>query len=85
MPILPGAALLDAVLHVLEEDLAFNPLEWQITTAKFLAPVRPGDVLTVEHAAGAEVIRFSLRVAQPNTPDRDALAGTLSRRSPHEL
>ena len=35
MPVLPGAALLDAVLHVLEEDLAFNPLEWQITSAKW--------------------------------------------------
>ena len=26
MPVLPGAALLDAVLHVLEEDLAFDPV-----------------------------------------------------------
>jgi 3-hydroxyacyl-[acyl-carrier-protein] dehydratase len=82
MPVLPGAALLDAVLHVLEEDLAFNPVEWQISAAKFLEPVRPGDVLVVEHCAEADVIRFALR----NTADRDALAGTLARsRSPHEL
>jgi 3-hydroxyacyl-[acyl-carrier-protein] dehydratase len=89
MPILPGAALLDAVLHMLEEDLAFNPLEWQITSAKFLAPVRPGDVLVVEHSANTDVIRFSLRVTQPRAAqlaDRDALAGILNRsRSPHEL
>ena len=77
MPVLPGAALLDAVLHVLEEDLAFNPLEWQITSAKFLEPVRPGDVLVVEHSANADVIRFAIRLAKPDAADRAALAGTL--------
>ena len=86
LPVLPGAALLDAVLHVLEEDLAFDPLQWQITTAKFLEPVRPGDVLVVEHAADADVIRFAVRVTRPHAGDRTALAGTLARsHSPHEL
>jgi 3-hydroxymyristoyl/3-hydroxydecanoyl-(acyl carrier protein) dehydratase len=89
MPVLPGASLLDAVLHVLEEDLALDPIEWQITTAKFLEPVRPGDVLVVEHSADADVIRFALRVAKPyaaDLADRAALAGTLARsQSPHEL
>jgi 3-hydroxyacyl-[acyl-carrier-protein] dehydratase len=81
MPVLPGAALLDAVLHVLEEDLAFDPVEWQITMAKFLEPVRPGDVLVVEHSPIADVIRFAIRIA-----DRTALAGTLARsQSRHEL
>jgi 3-hydroxyacyl-[acyl-carrier-protein] dehydratase len=91
MPVLPGAALLDTVLHVLEQDLAFDPVEWQITTAKFLEPVRPGDVLVVEHSANADVIRFAIRVAkpgvaQPRVADRSVLAGTLARsQSPHEL
>jgi 3-hydroxymyristoyl/3-hydroxydecanoyl-(acyl carrier protein) dehydratase len=91
MPVLPGAALLDEALHVLEEDLAFDPVEWRITTAKFLEPVRPGDVLVVEHSASADVIRFAVRVAkpgvaQPHAADRAALAGTLARSpSPHEL
>ena len=86
MPVLPGAALLDEVLHVLEEDLAFDPVEWQITSAKFLEPVRPGDVLVVEHSASADVIRFSIRLAKPQVADRAALAGTLARsQSPHEL
>lgn len=83
MPVLPGAALLDEVLHVLEEDLALDPAEWQIKSAKFLAPVRPGDVLTMEYEASAQVIRFALRIA-----DRGALAGSLSRlqtAAPHEL
>jgi 3-hydroxymyristoyl/3-hydroxydecanoyl-(acyl carrier protein) dehydratase len=89
MPLLPGAALLDAVLHVLEEDLALDPVEWQITTAKFFEPVRPGDVLIVEHSASADVVRFALRVTRPRpaTPDaaeasdtdRPALTGALTR------
>ncbi len=86
MPVLPGAALLDEALHVLEEDLAFDPVEWRITTAKFLEPVRPGDVLVVEHSASADVIRFVVRVAKPHAADRAALAGTLARSPiPHEL
>ena len=83
MPVLPGAALLDEVLHVLEEELALDPVEWQMTTAKFLQPVRPGDVLTVEHLANAAVIRFAISIA-----DRAALTGTLSRlpaAASHEL
>jgi 3-hydroxyacyl-[acyl-carrier-protein] dehydratase len=74
MPLLPGAALLDEALHVLEEELGFDPVEWQITTAKFLEPVRPGDVLAVEHCADNDVIRFAVRIAE-----RAALSGTLAR------
>ena len=74
MPVLPGAALLDEALHVLEEELGFDPVAWQITTAKFLEPVRPGDVLAVEHSADNEVIRFAVRIEE-----RAALSGTLAR------
>jgi 3-hydroxymyristoyl/3-hydroxydecanoyl-(acyl carrier protein) dehydratase len=82
MPVLPGAALLDEALHVLEEELGFDPVAWQITTAKFLEPVRPGDVLAVEHSADEadkDVIRFAVRVAKPDVADRAALTGTLAR------
>jgi 3-hydroxyacyl-[acyl-carrier-protein] dehydratase len=74
MPLLPGAALLDEALHVLEQELGFDPVEWQITTAKFLEPVRPGDVLAVEHSADNDMIRFAVRIAE-----RAALSGTLAR------
>jgi 3-hydroxyacyl-[acyl-carrier-protein] dehydratase len=79
MPLLPGAALLDEALHVLEEELGFDPVEWQITTAKFLEPVRPGDVLAVEHTADNDVIRFAVRLAKPDVAERAALSGTLAR------
>jgi 3-hydroxymyristoyl/3-hydroxydecanoyl-(acyl carrier protein) dehydratase len=83
MPVLPGAVLLDEVLHILEEELALDPIDWQITAAKFLEPVHPGDVLTVEHTSTADAIRFAVTLAdRPALSDRPALAGTLSRLLP---
>ncbi len=40
-PILPGAALLDRVLHACQAPASCT------VTAKFLQPVRPGDTLTI--------------------------------------
>ena len=75
MPILPGAVLLDEALHIIEMDLGIHLTQWQLTAAKFLESVRPGDQLTVEHTVAADGgVRFAVRVA-----DRSAVAGTLSR------
>jgi len=74
MPLLPGAALLDEVLRIVEIDLALDLTEWQISAVKFLEPVRPGDALTVEHLCTADAVRFAVRIA-----DRPALTGTLAR------
>ena len=75
MPILPGAVLLDEALRIIELDLGIDITQWQLTAAKFLEIVRPGDSLTIEHVAIADgTVRFAVRVA-----DRSALSGTLSR------
>lgn len=75
MPILPGAVLLDAALHLIEADLHLDLTQWQLASAKFLEAVRPGDDITVEHGgADADAVRFAVRIA-----DRSALVGTLSR------
>jgi 3-hydroxyacyl-[acyl-carrier-protein] dehydratase len=77
MPVLPGAVLLDEVMHILEETLGLDPVEWQLAAAKFLEPVSPGDLLTVEHASAEDTIRFAVARA-----DRPALTGTLMRLQP---
>jgi 3-hydroxyacyl-[acyl-carrier-protein] dehydratase len=77
MPILPGALLLDEALMRIGADLGLDLREWQIASAKFSAPVRPGDELSVEHAAEPDAIRFAVRIA-----GRVALAGTLSKLTP---
>jgi len=77
MPVLPGALLLDEVLHLVQLELALDLVEWQVAAAKFLEPVRPGDVLTMEHTAASDTVRFAVRVA-----DRLALTGSLARLRP---
>jgi 3-hydroxyacyl-[acyl-carrier-protein] dehydratase len=75
IPILPGAVLLDETLRIIELNLGIDLTRWQLTAAKFLESVRPGDELTVEHTGVADgAVRFAVRIA-----DRSALAGTLSR------
>jgi 3-hydroxyacyl-[acyl-carrier-protein] dehydratase len=76
-PILPGALLLDEALALIESDSKLDLLEWVLASAKFLEPVRPGDVLTVEHARTGDTIRFAVRIA-----GRPALSGTLARLQP---
>ncbi len=63
-PILPGAALLDVVLHEIERARSIDLTQWSLASAKFLATVRPGDALTLEHSASGEAtIRFVIRTA----------------------
>jgi 3-hydroxymyristoyl/3-hydroxydecanoyl-(acyl carrier protein) dehydratase len=63
-PILPGAALLDVALHEIERARSIDLTQWSVASAKFLAAVRPGDALTLEHsAAGDATIRFVIRTA----------------------
>lgn len=75
-PVLPGAVLIDEALKVIEQAYEIDLTQWQISSAKFLAPVRPRDQLVVEHQAPAEgLIRFSIRLGS-----RTVASGTLSRR-----
>jgi hypothetical protein len=74
---LPGAVLLDAAFAAIRQAHAIDITEWQIASAKFVAMVRPGDVLEVEHdAPGAGTIRFTIR-----SLDRTVATGTLLRSS----
>jgi acyl-CoA synthetase (AMP-forming)/AMP-acid ligase II len=73
-PILPGAALLDVVLHEIERARSIDLTQWSVASAKFLATVRPGDALTLEHSASGEAtIRFVIR-----TPTRAVASGMLT-------
>ena len=63
-PILPGVAILAEVLAAIERATSLGPEAWEIANAKFLAPVRPGDALTLVHEAMASGgVRFEVRSA----------------------
>lgn len=61
MPILPGVVLLDMVTHMMAEANQINAAHYQISSAKFLSPVKPGDVLRIEQSlSGKGVINFNI-------------------------
>jgi 3-hydroxymyristoyl/3-hydroxydecanoyl-(acyl carrier protein) dehydratase len=73
-PVLPGAVLLDEILQIIQRERRIDLAQWQIASAKFLAVVRPGDVLRLEHdAAKSGLIRFTVRAA-----NRTVASGALS-------
>jgi 3-hydroxymyristoyl/3-hydroxydecanoyl-(acyl carrier protein) dehydratase len=75
IPVLPGAVLLDLALAAIQQARGIDLTAWQLASAKFLAVVRPGDVLSVEHEApGTGTIRFTLR---SRDHDRTVATGTL--------
>lgn len=77
-PVLPGALLLDAVVHAMTEELALDLTEWQLATAKFLAPVSPGAELLLEHGREADGrLAFTVYAGE-----RTALTGWLKRAPP---
>ena len=74
LPILPGAALLDEALYEMAHCDALDLTRWQIANVKFLAPVRPGEVLGLERSVGETSIRFVIR----NATGRMVASGSLS-------
>jgi 3-hydroxyacyl-[acyl-carrier-protein] dehydratase len=74
IPVLPGAVLLDQVLAAIESQRGIDLTQWRITSAKFLALVRPGDSLRLEHEVSkGGSIRFTL-----STAGRKVASGSLS-------
>jgi 3-hydroxyacyl-[acyl-carrier-protein] dehydratase len=72
-PVLPGAALLDEALHVMQRAWGLDLTKWQIASAKFFDAVRPGDALRLQHHAPlGGLIRFTVRAA-----DRTVAGGSL--------
>jgi 3-hydroxyacyl-[acyl-carrier-protein] dehydratase len=77
-PILPGAVLLDEVLHEIARERGLDPRQWQLASVKFLATVGPGEALTLEHTAPNDAtIRFA--VHKPGGP---VASGVLSAVAP---
>lgn len=60
-PIVPGVLLLDEMVRAAQTRPGQGARRWRIGTAKFLKPVRPGELLTLEHEALPNgSLRFSI-------------------------
>jgi 3-hydroxymyristoyl/3-hydroxydecanoyl-(acyl carrier protein) dehydratase len=53
-PIIPGAVLLGATLQAIEADLGISLAPFQIRSAKFLHPARPGDRVLIQFSRTAQ-------------------------------
>lgn len=59
MAIVPGVVLLDEVVRFLEQKHGVTAV--QVSQAKFLSPVRPGEIVELTHESGNEgALRFFL-------------------------
>ena len=47
-PVIPGALLLSEVLRAIETSLGKNLCPYQIRSAKFIRPVRPGERVSID-------------------------------------
>lgn len=60
---MPGVVLLDEAIHVIVTDTGLAATAWQISSVKFLSPLKPGEAAIIEHeqqlATGA--IKFEVR------------------------
>ena len=62
-PIIPGALLLSEVLRAIETNLGKNLFPYQIRSAKFTRPVRPGERVSIDFSRRDEKrISFSCKV-----------------------
>ena len=62
-PIIPGALLLSEALRAIESSLGRDLRPYQIRSAKFVRPVRPGERVSIDFSSRDEKrISFSCRV-----------------------
>lgn len=65
-PLLPGVSLLAEVLEAVMQDAALSAAVGRsprLGTVKFLAPVRPGAVISLQFDVTANAVRFDVREA----------------------
>ncbi len=48
-PIVPGVVLLDEVMHAIFMDTGLAETAWQISSIKFLSPLKPDETVMIEH------------------------------------
>jgi 3-hydroxymyristoyl/3-hydroxydecanoyl-(acyl carrier protein) dehydratase len=76
-PIIPGAVLLSETLLAIEAGLGVSLVPFQITSAKFLHPTRPGDRVVIEFSRTTQgTVRFTCAVER-----RPVLTGQIKCRA----
>lgn len=76
-PIVPGVVLLDEVIQAVVADIGVAITQLHISSVKFLSPLKPGEVVIIEHEQLATgTIKFEVIEGA-----RQIVAGTFSGKS----
>lgn len=61
-PIVPGVVLLDEVLHAIFTDTGLPATDWQVSSVKFLSPLKPGESIIIEYEQSTNgAIKFEVQ------------------------
>lgn len=73
-PIVPGVVLLDEVMHTIVTDTGLAASAWQISSVKFLSPLKPAETVIITHEQLANgSIKFEVLAN-----DRQIVTGSLA-------
>lgn len=59
-PIVPGVVLLDEVIQAVVSDTGLAATARQISSVKFLSPLKPGEAVVIEHEQINDTIKFEV-------------------------
>lgn len=77
-PIVPGVVLLDEVIHAIVNDTGIPATVWQISSVKFLSPLKPGESVIIEHEQSANgTIKFEVLHDGLENSSRQIVVGSL--------
>src|SRR4051812_47076705 len=80
-PIVPGVVLLDEVMHTIVSETGIAETAWQISSVKFLSPLKPGESVIIEHEQSAnDAIKFEVLCEELGT-NRQIVIGNLALKS----
>lgn len=81
-PIVPGVVLLDEVMQAIVTDTGLPATDWQLSSVKFLSPLKPGESVTIEHERSANGnIKFEVLCEGLEKNIRQIVAGNLVLKS----
>lgn len=81
-PIVPGVVLLDEVMHAIVADTGLPAIDWQLSSVKFLSPLKPGESVIIEHEQSANgAIKFEVLCEGLDNNSRQIVAGNLVLKS----
>lgn len=81
-PIVPGVVLLDEVMYAIVTDTGLPATDWQLSSVKFLSPLKPGESVIIKHEQSTNgAVKFEVLCEGLEMNTRQIVAGNLVLKS----